>query len=74
MLRWKMKTKVFLIFRFYSKIMVVEHGICEHGLRKEIKILVEILLLFTMILFSKMKLLVMLQVKASKLIQYSQQW
>ena len=58
-----MKTKVFLIFRFYSKIMVVEHGICEHGLRKEIKILVEILLLFTMILFSKMKLLVMLQVK-----------
>ena len=54
--------------------MVVEHGICEHGLRKEIKILVEILLLFTMILFSKMKLLVMLQVKASKLIQYSQQW
>ena len=54
--------------------MVVEHGICDHGLLKEIKILVEILFLFTMILFSKMKLLVMLQVKASKLIQYSQQW
>ena len=54
--------------------MVVEHGIYDHGLRKEIKILVEILFLFTMILFSKMKLLVMLQVKASKLIQYSQQW
>ena len=69
-----MKTKVFLIFRFYSKIMVVEHGICDHGLLKEIKILVEILFLFTMILFSKMKLLVMLQVKASKLIQDSQQW
>ena len=42
--------------QFFSKIMVVEHGICDHHLSKEIKILVGILLLFSIIVFNMMNL------------------
>ena len=63
-------TNISVFSRLWSQNMVYVTIISE----KEIKILVKILFLFTMVLFNKMKLLVMLQVKASKLVQDSQQW
>ena len=37
----ELKTNVLLIFRFFSNIMVVEYGICNHNFRKEIALLVQ---------------------------------
>ena len=55
-----------LTFPFFSKFMVLEQGICDHDLRKEIKILVEILLLFSVVVFNMMNLLAILQFKGDK--------
>lgn len=46
--------------------MVLEQGICDHNLREETKILVEILLLFSVLVFNMMNLLAILQVKGDK--------
>ena len=49
---------------FFSESMVVEHDICDHDLRKEIKILIKLLFLFSKIVYNIMKLLAKVQVKA----------
>ena len=60
---------------FSSKIMVLEHGICDHDLRKEIKILVGILLLFSIIVFNMINLFLKWWKLWSKscIVQYSHQ-
>ena len=60
-----MKTNVLLIFRFFYEITVAEHDACDHDLRKEIKILVE-RFSFSILVFSMLKPLAILQVKAGK--------
>ena len=60
-----MKTNVLLTFRFFYEITVPEHDACDHDLRKEIKILVEPFS-FSILVFSMLKLLAILQVKAGK--------
>ena len=47
--------------------MVAEHSICDHDLWKEIKMLVK-LLLSPIIQFNMMKVLAIIQVKASKFV------
>ena len=54
-------TKVF----FFSETMVTEYGVCDHDLRKEIKILVKLFLL-SIIVFNTMNLLAILEVKVGK--------
>ena len=50
---------------FFSETMVTEYGVCDHDLRKEIKILVK-LFLFSIIVFNTMNLLAILEVKVGK--------
>ena len=52
------------IFFFFSEIVVPEHAICEHDLRKEIKLVKTFL--FSIIVFNMMKLAATLQFKAGK--------
>ena len=65
MLLWETETKVLLIFQLFSEIIVAQHDTCDHYLKKMIKILVKHVL-FSIIVFNMMKLLPILQVKASK--------
>ena len=62
-----MKARVLLIFIFFSGMVVAEHGVGDHHLRKGIKILVKFFL-FSIIVFTMMKPLAELQVKAGKTI------
>ena len=48
--------------------MVAKHGIYDHDLKKEIKILVKLLFLLSIIEFNMMKLLAVLQVKTGKFV------
>ena len=36
-----MKTEVLLLFRRFYEIIVAEHGVCDHDLRREVRILVK---------------------------------
>ena len=36
-----MKTEVLLLFRLFYEIIVAEHGVCDHDLRREVRILVK---------------------------------
>ena len=66
MLNAKMENKtIFLLIFRSSEIIIAEYGVCDHDLRKEIKILVKPFL-FSIILYN-MKLLAILQVKQVKL-------
>ena len=58
---------VVIVFNFFfSDILVAEHGIYDHDLRKKVKILVKILFLFSVLVFNMINLLVILQVKVGK--------
>ena len=46
--------------------MVADHGTCDYDLRKEIKIIVKLLLSFSIIVLIMIKFVVILQVKADK--------
>ena len=48
--------------------MVAEHSIYDHDIKKEIKILVKLLYLFSIIQFNMMELLAIIQVKAGKFV------
>ena len=56
------------ILIFFLDIMVPIHSLCDHDLRKEIKIFIKIWVLFSIRLFNTVKLLAILQIKASKTI------
>ena len=59
------ESKSFTNISTFFEIMVVEHGVCDHDLRKVIKILVKTFLFF-IIEFDMMKFLAIIQVKAVK--------
>ena len=62
-----MKARLLLIVIFFSEMVVAEHGVCDHDLRKGIKILAKLFLL-SIIVFTMMKPLAELPVKAGKTI------
>ena len=59
----KTKTKILLMF-FVSDIMVQRYGTCDHDLSKENKILIELLLIFSIIVINIIKPLATIQIKA----------
>ena len=56
----------YLCFDLFSVIMVVDHGIYDHDLRKEIKMIVKLLLLLCVIAHKIIKRLSILYVTASE--------
>lgn len=58
--------KVFVIFLPFVEIMVADHGTCDHDLKEEIEILVNLLLSLSVIVFMMMKLPAILLIKAGK--------
>ena len=58
-----LKTKVLLIFRFFSTVIVAKYGRCNHDFRKEIELF---LFFFSIIVLNMMMLLSVIHVKADK--------
>ena len=60
---WKRKQKFYCFF-FFSDIMVQKYGTCDHDLSQENKILIELLVVFSIIVINMIKPLAKIQIKA----------
>ena len=63
---WKRKQKFYCFFLlfFFSDIMVQKYGTCDHDLSQENKILIELLVVFSIIVINMIKPLAKIQIKA----------
>ena len=65
---WKRKQKFYCFFFFFSDIMVQKYGTCDHDLSQENKILIELLVVFSIIVINMIKPLAKIQIKAGSTI------